>query len=144
MVELPPAPGDARRRDAGRPRRRGNQVLAATSAALARETAAVVSPVKSVGQRQGARPRGGRSTPATAARIPGAIGRGGTREKDVTLAIARRLAAAINAEEGMRAVLIRDGDYFITAAAAARARRAQLGADMFVSIHADSVHEPRA
>ncbi len=53
---------------------------------------------------------------------PGAIGRGGTHEKDVTLAIARRLAAEINAEDGMRAVLIRDGDYFITLGAA-RARR---------------------
>jgi N-acetylmuramoyl-L-alanine amidase len=69
---------------------------------------------------------------------PGAIGRGGTREKDVTLSIARKLAAAINAEEGMRAVLIRDGDYFITLGARTRKAR-QLGADMFVSVHADSV-----
>jgi len=69
---------------------------------------------------------------------PGAIGRGGTREKDVTLAIARRLAAAIDAEPGMRAVLIRDGDYFITLGGRTRKAR-QLGADMFVSVHADSV-----
>jgi N-acetylmuramoyl-L-alanine amidase len=69
---------------------------------------------------------------------PGALGRGGTREKDVTLAIARRLAAAIDAEEGMRAVLIRDGDYFITLGGRTRKAR-QLGADMFVSVHADSV-----
>jgi N-acetylmuramoyl-L-alanine amidase len=69
---------------------------------------------------------------------PGAIGRAGTREKDVTLAIAKRLAAAIDAEEGMRAVLIRDGDYFITLGARTRKAR-QLGADMFVSVHADSV-----
>ena len=69
---------------------------------------------------------------------PGALGRGGTREKDVTLAIARRLAAAIDAEEGMRAVLIRDGDYFITLGGRTRKAR-ELGADMFVSIHADSV-----
>jgi N-acetylmuramoyl-L-alanine amidase len=69
---------------------------------------------------------------------PGALGRGGTREKDVTLAIARKLAAAINAEQGMRAVLIRDGDYFITLGARTRKAR-QSGADMFVSIHADSV-----
>jgi N-acetylmuramoyl-L-alanine amidase len=69
---------------------------------------------------------------------PGALGRGGTREKDVTLAIARRLAAAINAEPGMRAVLIRDGDYFITLGGRTRKAR-QLGADMFVSVHADSV-----
>jgi N-acetylmuramoyl-L-alanine amidase len=69
---------------------------------------------------------------------PGAIGRGGTREKDVTLAIARKLAAAIDAEDGMRAVLIRDGDYFITLRGRVRKAR-ELGADMFVSVHADSV-----
>ncbi len=69
---------------------------------------------------------------------PGAIGRGGTHEKDVTLAIARKLASAIDAEEGMRAVLIRDGDYFITLGGRTRKAR-QLGADMFVSVHADSV-----
>jgi N-acetylmuramoyl-L-alanine amidase len=69
---------------------------------------------------------------------PGAIGRGGTREKDITLSIARKLAAAINAEDGMRAVLVRDGDYFITLGARTRKAR-QLGADMFVSVHADSV-----
>jgi N-acetylmuramoyl-L-alanine amidase len=69
---------------------------------------------------------------------PGAIGRGGTHEKDVTLAIARKLAAQIDAEEGMRAVLIRDGDYFITLGGRTRKAR-QLGADMFVSVHADSV-----
>ncbi len=69
---------------------------------------------------------------------PGAIGRGGTREKDVTLAIARKLAAIINAEDGMRAVLNRDGDYFITLGGRTRKAR-QLGADMFISVHADSV-----
>jgi N-acetylmuramoyl-L-alanine amidase len=69
---------------------------------------------------------------------PGALGRNGTREKDVTLAIAKRLATAINAEEGMRAVMIRDGDYFVTLGGRTRKAR-QLGADMFVSIHADSV-----
>jgi N-acetylmuramoyl-L-alanine amidase len=69
---------------------------------------------------------------------PGAIGRGGTREKDVTLAIARKLAAAIDAEDGMRAVLIRDGDYFITLRGRIRKAR-EVGADMFISVHADSV-----
>jgi N-acetylmuramoyl-L-alanine amidase len=69
---------------------------------------------------------------------PGAIGRGGTREKDVTLAIARKLAAEINAEDGMKAVLVREGDYFISLGSRTRKAR-QLGADMFVSIHADSV-----
>jgi N-acetylmuramoyl-L-alanine amidase len=71
---------------------------------------------------------------------PGAIGRNGTREKDVTLAIARALAARINAEPGMRAALIRKGDYFVVLRdRMVRARAAQ--ADLFVSIHADSIRD---
>ena len=45
---------------------------------------------------------------------PGASGKRGTREKDVVLEIARVLAARINREPGMKAVLTRDGDYFIS------------------------------
>jgi N-acetylmuramoyl-L-alanine amidase len=71
---------------------------------------------------------------------PGAIGRGGTREKDVVLAIAREVAARINREPGMRAVLTRQGDHFLTLRQRiGRAREAK--ADMFVSIHADSVRD---
>jgi N-acetylmuramoyl-L-alanine amidase len=70
---------------------------------------------------------------------PGAIGKGGTREKDVVLHIARDLAARINREPGMRAVLIRDGDHFLAhRQRMAKARAAK--ADMFVSIHADAAH----
>jgi N-acetylmuramoyl-L-alanine amidase len=69
---------------------------------------------------------------------PGAIGRGGTREKDVTLAIARALAERINAEPGMRAVLTRDRDEFLELRdRIGRAHTAR--ADMFVSVHADSI-----
>src|SRR5881227_2024255 len=69
---------------------------------------------------------------------PGAIGHGGTREKDVTLAIARALAGRINAEPGMRAVLTRDRDEFLELRD--RIRRAHLAhADMFISVHADSI-----
>jgi N-acetylmuramoyl-L-alanine amidase len=69
---------------------------------------------------------------------PGAIGHGGTREKDVTLAIARALAARIDAEPGMRAILTRDRDEFVTLPErVARAKRAD--ADLFVSVHADSI-----
>jgi N-acetylmuramoyl-L-alanine amidase len=69
---------------------------------------------------------------------PGAIGRGGTREKDVTLAIARALAARIDAEPGMRAVLTRDRDEFLELRE--RIQRAHAAhADMFISIHADSI-----
>jgi N-acetylmuramoyl-L-alanine amidase len=71
---------------------------------------------------------------------PGAIGRRGTREKNVTLAIAKRLKASIDREPGMRAVLTRSGDYFISLRERIRrARREQ--ADMFVSVHADSVRD---
>src|SRR5262245_59393913 len=71
---------------------------------------------------------------------PGAIGRNGTREKDITLAIARTLAARINEEPGMRAVLIRDADYFVVLRdRMIRARGAK--ADLFVSIHADSIRD---
>ena len=132
VVEMPPAPGAT---PAAAPS--GNQVLAATSAVLARETVAVASPVKSVASAKG-RDLVVAIDAGHGGQDPGAIGRGGTREKDVTLAIARRLAAAVNAEEGMRAVLIRDGDYFISLGGRTRKAR-QLGADMFVSIHADSV-----
>jgi N-acetylmuramoyl-L-alanine amidase len=69
---------------------------------------------------------------------PGAIGHGGTREKDVVLAIARTLADRINGEPGMRAVLTRDRDEFLVLRD--RIGRARLAkADMFVSIHADSI-----
>jgi len=69
---------------------------------------------------------------------PGAIGHSGTREKDVTLAIARALAERINSEPGMRAVLTRDRDEFLVLRdRIGRARIAK--ADMFVSIHADSI-----
>ncbi|MGQ9860790.1 MAG: N-acetylmuramoyl-L-alanine amidase [Thiobacillaceae bacterium] len=74
---------------------------------------------------------------------PGAIGARGTREKDVTLAIARRLKDHIDRIDNMRAVLIRDGDYFLPLhERVQRARRLQ--ADLFVSIHADAFLKPSA
>ena len=74
---------------------------------------------------------------------PGARGRGGTLEKNVTLAIAKRLKARIDLEPGMRAILTRDGDYFIPLAQrVTKARRVQ--ADIFVSIHADAFVQPHA
>ncbi len=73
---------------------------------------------------------------------PGASGRRGTREKDITLAIARQLVEAMNREEGMRAVLTRDGDYFIPLRKRIERARAQ-HADLFVSIHADAYRSPR-
>ena len=74
---------------------------------------------------------------------PGAIGRRGSYEKNVTLSIARRLKRKIDAEPGMRAVLTRDGDYFGPLhQRVARARRVR--ADLFVSIHADAFVRPEA
>jgi N-acetylmuramoyl-L-alanine amidase len=73
---------------------------------------------------------------------PGAIGKNGTREKDVVLAIARQLALKISAEPGMRAVLTRNGDYFVPLRDRMRRARAQ-AADLFVSIHADSIRDRR-
>lgn len=74
---------------------------------------------------------------------PGAIGRSGTREKDVVLSIARKLAAKIGRERGMRAVLIRKGDYYLglrKRSALARKHKA----DLFISIHADAFRDRRA
>ncbi|MBA2690203.1 MAG: N-acetylmuramoyl-L-alanine amidase [Burkholderiales bacterium] len=74
---------------------------------------------------------------------PGARGARGTLEKHVTLAVARRLKMKIDAEPGMRAVMIRDGDYFVSLYdRTSKARRAQ--ADLFVSIHADAFIRPQA
>ncbi|MBI1888053.1 MAG: N-acetylmuramoyl-L-alanine amidase [Nitrosomonadales bacterium] len=68
---------------------------------------------------------------------PGARGRRGSREKNVTLAIARKVRALIDDTPNMRGVLIRDGDYFIPLVGrVAKARK--VNADLFVSIHADA------
>jgi len=74
---------------------------------------------------------------------PGAKGRRGTYEKHVTLSIARRIKALIDAEPGMRGVLIREGDYFIKLADRVEKAR-KLQADLFVSIHADAFVKPHA
>lgn len=73
---------------------------------------------------------------------PGALGASGAHEKDITLSVARRLAQAINKETGMRAVLVRDSDIFISLRdrmAIARKHKA----DLFVSIHADAFKNPK-
>ena len=67
----------------------------------------------------------------------GAHGPGGTLEKNVTLAVARDLAAEINRQPGMKAVLTRDGDYFIPLTQRYQIAR-ENNADLFVAIHADS------
>src|SRR6266705_3970142 len=74
---------------------------------------------------------------------PGAIGRRGTYEKTVTLAIAKKLKASLDDEPGMRAMLTRDDDYFVPLdVRVQKARRVQ--ADLFISIHADAFTTPSA
>jgi len=64
-------------------------------------------------------------------------------EKDVVLAIARRLKAQINRQPGMRAVLTRNGDYYISLRQRLRIAR-RLNADIFVAIHADAYNNPHS
>jgi len=73
---------------------------------------------------------------------PGARGKKGTREKDVVLAMARRLAKLVDNEPGMRPVLIRDGDYYIGLRKRIEKARKHR-ADLFISIHADAFRDHR-
>jgi len=74
---------------------------------------------------------------------PGAVGPRGTYEKNVTLAIAKRLVGMLNAQPDMRAMLTRDDDYFVPLnVRVQKARRVQ--ADLFISIHADAFTTPTA
>ncbi|MFZ6815514.1 N-acetylmuramoyl-L-alanine amidase [Undibacterium sp. Rencai35W] len=68
---------------------------------------------------------------------PGAIGRGGSREKDVVLSIAKRLKAKIEQIPNMRVMLTRDGDYFVPLNVRVQKARA-VQADLFMSVHADA------
>ena len=94
-------------------------------------------------RRSGMRPLIVAIDPGHGGQDPGAIGAGGRREKDVTLAIGRELARQINATPGLKAYMTRDKDVFIPLP-----RRAQLAraakADIFVSIHADAAENRSA
>ncbi|MEJ1376917.1 MAG: N-acetylmuramoyl-L-alanine amidase [Candidatus Sedimenticola sp. (ex Thyasira tokunagai)] len=74
---------------------------------------------------------------------PGAKGRGGIYEKTVVFAIARKLAALVDKEVGMRAVMVRKGDYYLGLRKRMELARKEK-ADLFISIHADSFKDPRA
>ncbi|MEO0314067.1 MAG: N-acetylmuramoyl-L-alanine amidase [Pseudomonadota bacterium] len=74
---------------------------------------------------------------------PGAVGRGGSYEKNVVLSIARRLKSRLEQQANVRVMLTRDGDYFVPLhVRVQKARKVQ--ADLFVSIHADAFIEPTA
>ncbi len=74
---------------------------------------------------------------------PGAVGKGGTFEKEVTLEVARRLKAKIDEQTHMRAVLTRDSDYFVPLQTRVQKAR-RVHSDLFVSIHADAWIKPDA
>ncbi|NOY67232.1 MAG: AMIN domain-containing protein [Gammaproteobacteria bacterium] len=74
---------------------------------------------------------------------PGATGHRGTREKDVVMAIARKLQRLISRQRGMRAVMIRKGDYYVGLRKRVKIAQ-QHKADMFISIHADAFKDKRA
>ena len=126
LLESEPAPAASRGAPAEREARRRRRGEAARAAAPAR---------------RGASPS--RSIPGHGGEDPGAVGRRGTYEKNVVLAIARKLKAMIDAEPGMRAMLTRDDDYFVPLAQRVQKAR-RVRADLFVSIHADAFKVPTA
>jgi N-acetylmuramoyl-L-alanine amidase len=81
--------------------------------------------------------------PGHGGRDPGAIGRKGTREKDVTLAVAKKMKTLINREPGYKAILTRDRDQFVILRNRVKKARDNR-ADLFISLHADSFKSPRA
>ena len=74
---------------------------------------------------------------------PGAIGPTGLREKDVVLSIARQLRDRLTQEPNLRVLMTRDADYFVPLHERVRKAR-RVGADLFVSIHADAFIRPEA
>lgn len=78
--------------------------------------------------------------PGHGGRDPGAIGKRGTREKDIALSVAKKMKSIINRTSGYRAVLTRDADRYVTLRnRVKKAREAE--ADIFISLHADSFHK---
>jgi N-acetylmuramoyl-L-alanine amidase len=81
--------------------------------------------------------------PGHGGKDPGAIGDHDLKEKDVVLAIAKKLQGVINKQPGFKAVMTRDGDYYLTLRERLNIAR-QNKADMFIAIHADAVDDPFA
>jgi N-acetylmuramoyl-L-alanine amidase len=113
------------------------------SAASAPDKSASDKPMTQLPMRSGMRPLVIAIDAGHGGQDPGAQGPTGKREKDVVLAVARELARQVNATPGMKAYLVRDGDYFIPLPQRARKARANK-ADMFVSIHADAAENRSA
>jgi N-acetylmuramoyl-L-alanine amidase len=102
-----------------------------------------VKTVEDIARRAGLRPLVIAIDAGHGGQDPGARGANGSREKDITLKIARELARQVNATPGLQAYLTRDADFFIPLT-----RRYQLArehkADLFISIHADAFTSPTA
>jgi len=125
---------------------REQEIVASRARAEAGGSAARVAPEPAVALQQ-AQPHPKRDIiiaidPGHGGEDPGAIGPGGTREKDVVMEISRRLQRLVNETEGFRAVMIRDGDYYVGLRQRTQIAREQK-ADFFVSIHADAFNSPR-
>jgi len=137
-----PMPGSAAASAAANPGAAAN----APASAAANEPAppaGAVKTLKDVMRGRGMRPLIIAIDPGHGGQDPGAIGQGGKREKDVTLAIGRELARQINATPGLKAYMTRDTDVFIPLPRRAQLAR-QAKADMFVSIHADAAENRSA
>jgi len=105
--------------------------------------ALIENPAPSIARPKSSRPITVAIDPGHGGEDPGAVGRRGTYEKNVALAIGRRLKKLIDRETNMRAMLTRDDDYFVPLAQRVQKAR-QVQADLFVSIHADAFREPTA
>lgn len=121
----------------GKPATPAPEDVASASASVPQETA------PRIGMRAGMRPLIVAIDPGHGGQDSGAVGLGGTYEKNIVLAIGRELARQINATPGMKAYMTRDSDVFIPLNMRARKARAA-GADMFVSIHADAAENRSA
>lgn len=79
--------------------------------------------------------------PGHGGKDPGAVGRGGTLEKDITLSVSRHLQALIREARGMNPIIVRKGDHYLTLRERIEVARKHK-ADLFVSIHADAFRDP--
>jgi len=137
----------ARQTDRSAPARSAEATAPATADKAPASAALPKPPSETVGAGAGSRNKTDRLIivaldPGHGGEDPGAIGPGGTREKDVVLQIALRLRDRINAIPNMRAFLTRDADFFVPLhIRVQKARRVQ--ADLFISIHADAFFTPR-
>lgn len=100
-------------------------------------------PTSSGGRSRGSQPVLIAIDPGHGGEDTGAVGPGGTREKDIVLSIGKFLRDRINAQPNMRAYMTRDADFFVPLQVRVQKAR-RVKADIFVSIHADAFTKPSA